>query len=321
MGSKKYGFGGSHESIDHIKGNTGEGWHAVIFHDKESALAATNEATQKLVITGLMITIVLAITALLLAKKLSNPIVRLAAKTKIIGNGNFDIKVEVDSGDELGSLAESFNNMADNLKRTMASKDELSHEIEQRIQAEKSLRDSELKFRSLSDASFEGIILSDKGKLLGVNNTISILFGYSIDELMSMSVTDLVAPEKREEVQEKIMSGYEQPYEVQCLKKDGSVFTVEVHGKMFPYKGRHIRVTAVRDISERKQAEEEIKALRGIIPICMFCKQIRDDDGFWQQVEQYVSEHSAAQFSHSICDICMGKHYPEEYESISTKSE
>ena len=82
---------------------------------------------------------------------------------------------------------------------------------------------------------------------------------------------------------------------------------------------------ASKSIAERKEADEEreklikelqealkeIKALQGIIPICSFCKQIRDDKGYWQQVDHYISEHSEAQFSHSICPKCMKENYPQ----------
>ena len=63
-------------------------------------------------------------------------------------------------------------------------------------------------------------------------------------------------------------------------------------------------------------ALDEIKTLRGIIPICSYCKQIRDDHGSWKQMEEYIHAHSEAEFSHSICPSCMKKHYPEQYESI-----
>jgi len=59
-----------------------------------------------------------------------------------------------------------------------------------------------------------------------------------------------------------------------------------------------------------EKALSEIKSLRGILPICAGCKRIRDDAGYWQQVEQYVQEHSEAEFSHSICPDCMKKLYP-----------
>lgn len=58
----------------------------------------------------------------------------------------------------------------------------------------------------------------------------------------------------------------------------------------------------------------EVKQLRGIIPICAHCKKIRDDKGYWHQVESYVRDHSEAEFSHSICPVCIKKLYPEFVE-------
>jgi signal transduction histidine kinase len=60
-----------------------------------------------------------------------------------------------------------------------------------------------------------------------------------------------------------------------------------------------------------RAALADIKTLRGILPICSFCKKIRDDKGYWNQLEKYVSEHSAAEFSHGICPKCMAEHYPD----------
>jgi hypothetical protein len=79
------------------------------------------------------------------------------------------------------------------------------------------------------------------------------------------------------------------------------------------------------EVEERKKAEEEkenlifelqntlaeVKILRGILPICSFCKKIRNDKGYWEQVEIYVRQHSNAEFSHSICPECADKHYPK----------
>jgi hypothetical protein len=56
---------------------------------------------------------------------------------------------------------------------------------------------------------------------------------------------------------------------------------------------------------------ENIKVLRGFLPICSLCKKIRNDEGYWQQVEKYISEHSEARFSHGICPDCLDKHYAE----------
>ncbi len=62
---------------------------------------------------------------------------------------------------------------------------------------------------------------------------------------------------------------------------------------------------------------DEITTLRGVIPICMHCKGIRDKQGDWNQLEKYIAEHSAAQFSHGICESCLKIHYPEVADSIN----
>ncbi|MBW1781922.1 MAG: hypothetical protein JRL30_14420 [Deltaproteobacteria bacterium] len=74
-------------------------------------------------------------------------------------------------------------------------------------------------------------------------------------------------------------------------------------------------------LSSLQKAMEEIKTLRGFVPICANCKKIRDDKGYWEQVETYVSKHTEAQFSHSICPECMRKLYPEFCEDEKTDSE
>lgn len=68
-------------------------------------------------------------------------------------------------------------------------------------------------------------------------------------------------------------------------------------------------------IVERKRAElallERVKTLQGILPICAYCKKIRNDQGYWDQVEAYISQHSEVKFSHGICPVCVAKHFPE----------
>lgn len=64
-------------------------------------------------------------------------------------------------------------------------------------------------------------------------------------------------------------------------------------------------------ILKQKKAVEEIKTLRQILPLCSFCKKIRDDEGYWEQVDIYLHKHSQTDISHSVCPECMKKHYPE----------
>jgi hypothetical protein len=66
-------------------------------------------------------------------------------------------------------------------------------------------------------------------------------------------------------------------------------------------------------IAAREKALDEVKILRGFIPICASCKKIRDDQGYWTQIEAYIRDHSEAEFSHSICPECAMKLYPDFY--------
>jgi len=69
-----------------------------------------------------------------------------------------------------------------------------------------------------------------------------------------------------------------------------------------------------RSNEELQQALKEVKVLRGLIPICASCKKIRNDGGFWQQIEEYLGEHSEAEFSHGLCQPCIKKLYPGVYQ-------
>lgn len=72
--------------------------------------------------------------------------------------------------------------------------------------------------------------------------------------------------------------------------------------------------------TELEHALREIKTLRGIIPICMYCKRVRDDEGYWQIVEEYVAKHSDALFSHSVCPPCRQQYLPKAGERSKTTS-
>jgi len=69
-------------------------------------------------------------------------------------------------------------------------------------------------------------------------------------------------------------------------------------------------------LEKLQKALGEVKQLSGFLPICASCKRIRDDAGYWNQIETYISAHSEAQFSHGICPECIKKLYPEEYETM-----
>jgi hypothetical protein len=73
-----------------------------------------------------------------------------------------------------------------------------------------------------------------------------------------------------------------------------------------------IWVTVVLSLM-RKSGEEEVKTLRGLLPICSYCKKIRDDQGYWKSLEVYIATHSQADFTHGLCPECGMKHYPDVF--------
>jgi len=131
-------------------------------------------------------------------------------------------------------------------------------DISQQKKAEFELKESETRFRTLQEASFGGIGLHYEGEILDANKGLSDITGFSYDELIGMNGLNLIAPESQSVVKEKINMGYEKPYDVIGIRKDGTRYNLEIHGRNIPYQGKTIRVTEFRDITERKQNEEKI---------------------------------------------------------------
>ncbi len=117
---------------------------------------------------------------------------------------------------------------------------------------------------------------------------------------------------------------------------DGAEHNVEVH--CFPIFGENGAIPQVIeysiDVSQRKRMEEErerlitelkdalarVRVLSGLLPICSSCKKIRDDTGYWSQIEEYIRQHSGAEFSHGICPECAEDLYPEVYKKIKERN-
>jgi len=130
--------------------------------------------------------------------------------------------------------------------------------------AEGTLRESEERFRSLSEAAFEGIMIHDQGVILNANQAFADLFSYrSPEDLIGKDGLDALtfAPESRELIRGNLSSGLTEPLEIMVMRPDGSMFPAETQGRDITINGRKLRVIAMRDITKRKQAEAEITRL------------------------------------------------------------
>lgn len=168
----------------------------------------------------------------------------------------FERKVKTKNGREIWAL---FNSQLKYEKGRLAGATVVVHDITERKRSEEALRESEKRYHALSDATFEAIFISLNGYCIDANQTAAKMFGYNHDELIGIFGTDVIASESKEIVKRHMLSDYEEPYEVIAQKKDGSRFHVEIRGRVAKYKGDNVRITAVRDINERKIAQDALQ--------------------------------------------------------------
>ncbi len=120
-------------------------------------------------------------------------------------------------------------------------------------------KNAEKRLRTLTDASFEGIGVCEDGIIIDVNDQLLKMLGYQRSDLIGKPVIELVAPHSREAVRQATQEERCTPYEHDAIRKDGTTFPVEVCGRTLATTPHRVRVTAVRDISERKRAEEALR--------------------------------------------------------------
>jgi PAS domain S-box-containing protein len=196
----------------------------------------------------------------------------------------------------------------------------------QRKRVEAELKESEKRYRSIVGVIPDLIIKLDReGVYLDIISPTDELLFLPKEKLLGSKIADIMP----EEVAARSM---------ECLRKclDDQVLQVVEYelqvpaGKLY-FESRsvplseNIAYALVRDVTDQKRVEKEkanlikelqdalgqVKTLKGLLPICSACKKIRDDQGYWSQIEAYISSHSDAEFSHSICPECLKKLYPD----------
>lgn len=111
------------------------------------------------------------------------------------------------------------------------------------------------------------------------------------------------------ETRQDVISGLESGADDYIKKPvDWDEFRARVH---IGYRTVGLQQALAARVTELQGALANVRKLSGLLPICAYCKRIRNDKDYWQQIESFVGEHSDAQFSHSICPPCMAKHHPD----------
>ena len=123
-------------------------------------------------------------------------------------------------------------------------------------QTQREVEELKQRFHGLLEATRDAISITERGSFVEVNRRFEVMFGVTREELAGRTPLEFVAPEYREMLSHNMRSGYDEPYEVVCLRKDGSSFPAEIYGKSIAYQGNPARVAMIRDLTERQRAEE-----------------------------------------------------------------
>ncbi len=213
-------------------------------------------------------------------------------------------------------------------------------DIGDRKRTEQALRESEEHFRAVAQSANEAIITTDsRGLVISWNTGAERIFGYTEAEIIGQPMTTIMPQRYAEghlQGMIRVSEGSEHrliggTVELHGLNKNGTEFPIELSLAEWETTSGRYFTAIIRDVSVRKQIEaereqlisdlqnaiEQIKTLKGIVPICASCKKIRDDKGYWEQVDHYVAKHTDAKFSHGICPDCTQKLYPEYYQKMN----
>lgn len=164
-------------------------------------------------------------------------------------------------------------------------------------------------------------LLNFNGYFKRLNPAWERTFGFTSDELMARPFIEFVHPDDRERTLKQNAAvragGQALSFENRYVCKDGSYRWLRWNAA--PDSAGSVIYSVARDITTSKHAEEErerlvkelqralaeVRTLREILPICSYCRKIRDDENYWHTVESYISRHTATRFSHGICPSCV----------------
>lgn len=193
---------------------------------------------------------------------------------------------------------------------------------------------SEARYRSLVECSPNTVCLFDQeGRFLSLNQSGLVILGCSQEHVIGKSFSEIWPQSTRpivENALRQVKKGDRTAFAGKFIRPDNSFVIWYFVLNPILEKDNSIRscVGIGIDITEQKQAEAErekligelttaldnVKTLKGLVPICAACKKIRDDKGYWDEIEEYIERRSDAEFTHGICPECAKKLYPDHYK-------
>jgi PAS domain S-box-containing protein len=207
----------------------------------------------------------------------------------------------------------------------------IGRDITKRRIAEEALRESAEKFRFVFENAYDGMSIFEETpdrqqrRLVECNARYAEMSGRSREELLQIGITSNLARTLSLDDRQSVEHGAVFSGSFSWNRPDGKDNIIEYTAVPIKMEGKMFAIGIDRDVTERRRTEAErekliaelqsalsdVSTLSGLVPICANCKKIRDDKGYWTQLERYIQERSAARFSHGICPDCMKKLYPD----------
>lgn len=222
--------------------------------EEEDFEIARDQLIQSSIINIIIMIIFVSLLGTIISKFVSRPLGELTQTVDEVTKGKLDVQLPKSRIYEIKNLTDSLNRILASLKlaiaRTGAKGSELG--LGEVIKAKES---AEERYKVLSQTAFETIVVHDKGVLLEANDMLTEMFGYIPKELIGkQAIKKLVAPEKIKEMMEKIKSGSTESYRSIGIRKDGTRFPIEIKAKSVIYKGKKVRLEAIREIGNGAQS-------------------------------------------------------------------
>ncbi|VVB92672.1 Methyl sulfide methyltransferase-associated sensor [uncultured archaeon] len=239
--------------------------HAIALEDEEIRVGNQNvsyaiaTAIKYILIAGMLTFATAIVLGARISRSIIDPLTKLRNAAVDFGKGKLDTRVDIKSRDEVGVLAACFNQMAERLEQG----------LEERKKAEGVLRESEEKFRTIAVGALDAIISMDEhGRIYYLNPAGERIFGYTAEEVTGKELHTLLVPEKYHDAYKKGFEDFKatgkgrfigQIIEISALRKDGTEFPVEMSISALQIQDKWHAVGIIRDITERKRAEEALK--------------------------------------------------------------
>ena len=178
--------------------------------------------------------------------------------------------------------------------------DGILEDITEKKKAEDALKESQARYKILTDLTIEGIIIHDKGVVIDINPSAHKLTGYSLDFIKGKNVLEFIHPDLRNLAMENMSNKISGPYELKLLRKDNTAFIAEVEAKDVFIDGKELRVVAFRDITDRKRIEEEILSLYTAVKQSPSSIVITDTNGIIEYVNPKFTEVTGYTFEEAV---------------------